>query len=77
MKTYIEFELIKNNPKTKVYSVKSIRGSVSLGVVSWFGKWRRYAFFPEEDTVFDSNCLEDIKNFMDNLMKERELMHNE
>ena len=77
MKTYVKFELIKNNPKTKVYSVKSIQGSVSLGVVSWFGKWRRYVFFPEEDTVFDYNCLEDIKNFMDNLMKEHELMHNE
>lgn len=56
MKTYVEFELIKNNPKTKVYSVKSVNGHVSLGIVSWFGKWRRYAFFPEENTIFDSNC---------------------
>ena len=42
-----------------------------LGMVTWYGAWRRYAFHPEALTVFESQCLRDIAAFCDWLMAER------
>ena len=60
------------NKKTQVWQVISVKG-VFLGDIKWFGRWRCYAFFPEETTVFNSICLKDIKEFIDKLMTERNL----
>jgi len=56
--------------KTDIYQVISNKGTF-LGDVKWFGRWRCYAFFPEVDTVFNSVCLKDIREFIDKLMMER------
>jgi len=34
-----------------------------LGTVKWFGRWRRYAFFPERETIFEPTCLRDLAAF--------------
>ena len=56
--------------KTGVWNVLSTRYD-SLGEIKWFNRWRCYAFFPDEETIFNSVCLSDIKEFIDRLMKER------
>ena len=50
---------------TKAWEVK---GNVKLGVVKWYAQWRRYVFYPEKDTLFDSDCMNQIKTFLDNQM---------
>ena len=35
-----------------------------LGVIKWFGRWRKYSFFPEPGCVFEEKCLADISEFM-------------
>jgi len=42
-----------------------------LGVIKWYGAWRRYCFYPANMTVFSSGCLKDIQNCLDKLMNER------
>ena len=46
---------------TSVWSVK--KGQITLGKIAWFSSWRKYAFFPEPNTVFEEDCLRDIADF--------------
>jgi hypothetical protein len=38
-------------------------GEVELGEVKWYGRWRCYAYFPVNDTLYEKTCLRDIANF--------------
>ena len=50
-------------PKTKVWWVASRYEDGRLGWIGWFGRWRKYSFFPASDTVFEEDCLRDIADF--------------
>ena len=41
---------------------------VTLGVIKWNPGWRKYAFYIASGTLFDSECLTDLKIYMDQLM---------
>ena len=71
MNGYLRFELIEQKPKTTVYLISSVASNESLGHVYWHNAWRRYAFFPLENTTFDSSCLTVIRDFINALMKKR------
>lgn len=62
--SYIDFVLVgrSSSGKTLVWEVHSKDGGL-LGTVSWFGRWRCYAFSPNERTVFERRCLRDIAGF--------------
>jgi len=70
-KSYIEFELIEEKPKTKVFNVKNKNSSVILGIIKWFSSWRQYCFFPSEETIFSYGCMNEVIDFIQELMKER------
>ena len=71
MNQYIEFKLIEKKRKTEVYSIQKKGVLFSLGIIKWFGAWRKYCFFPEEELVFDVDCLQEIIIFIKKLMDER------
>lgn len=56
---------------TSVWFVNSKRSTVYLGKISWYANWRRYTFRPGVETVFDSKCLKEIKEFIDIAMEQR------
>lgn len=64
---------LSRSRKTGLFTVRTKDGSIELGRISWFGRWRRYAFFPARDTVFEHQCLGDIAKFLDDRTKQ----HNE
>lgn len=68
---YLQFDLTEMNPKTMVYSVLSAASNELLGHIKWHNSWRKYVFFPLENTMFDSFCLSVIVDFIDYLMDER------
>jgi ribosomal protein S27AE len=70
-KSYIEFKLTKKGEKTNFYDVLSRNSGSSLGFISWHSPWRQYVFFPDEDTIWNVGCLEEIQIFINNLMQER------
>ena len=74
MSSYLKFDLLEQKTKTAVYLVSSSFNGEALGRISWHGAWRRYGFYPIDDTVFDSACLGEIREFIDTLMKEREAL---
>ena len=67
----MEFVLVEDKPKTQVWSVVSKEHYFPLGTIKWFGRWRQYAFFPEADTVFNKDCLDDLRVFIADLMLKR------
>lgn len=56
---------------TKVWTVSegtNCRGP-ELGQVRWFGRWRKYAFFPEGGKVFEETCMREISYFCETATK--------
>lgn len=51
--------------KTKVWAVKSKMQGTILGKIGWYGPWRKYTFSAMPQTLFDSNCLNDIRQFLE------------
>ena len=56
--------------KTAVVEVAARSGDL-LGVISWFGRWRQYAFHPRPATTFNQGCLTTINDYMAALMEDR------
>lgn len=50
--------------KTRIWQIESKRSAL-LGDVRWYGPWRKYAFFPEANTIFEQDCLRDIADFIE------------
>ena len=67
MSKYLEFALLEKKPKTQVIKVMSKLHGNRLGVIKWFGRWRQYGFFPEPETVFNIECLNDIQSYIKGL----------
>ncbi len=61
--THIKFVPAQPKPKTKTWWVVNKYDDVSLGNIGWFGRWRRYSFFPNPDTVYEQVCLREIASF--------------
>jgi hypothetical protein len=49
--------------RTCIWSIKANDGNFLLGEVRWYAPWRKYAFFPEPNTLFEPDCLRDIADF--------------
>ena len=66
---WLTFVEIPTSGTTEAFYVMTKDRSTTLGEIRWFGRFRKYAFFPEANMVFDSVCLYDIKEWMDKLME--------
>ena len=62
--SYISFVLAgaSASGKTQLWEVTTENATI-LGVVSWVGRWRCYAFWPHQRTVYEKRCLRDIADF--------------
>ncbi len=69
---FVKDESSKN--KTGVYWVMTKDPSPThLGTIKWFGAWRKYAFFPANYTIYETQCLKDIIIFLENMMVDRKI----
>ena len=73
MSKYLEFEEIRDTGKTKVIAVNSKNSGDQLAVISWYGPWRQYVMFPNDDTPWNKGCLEDVNAEIDGLMAARRI----
>lgn len=64
MSKYLEFTTVERKAKTDVIEVESKVSGDILGVIKWFGRWRQYSFFPRPETIFNTECLNDIVNYI-------------
>lgn len=49
---------------TRRWVVQQAGATTQLGTVKWFAPWRRYAFEPVANCVFDGDCLREIASFV-------------
>ena len=66
LESYIRFAEGPPKPRTKTWWVVAERNDAHLGWIGWFARWRKYAFWPKANTVFEENCLRDISAFCEN-----------
>lgn len=62
--THIRIELVKEGPKTNQWVVYNKYEDVLIGCIKWFGRWRKYAFFPEAGCVFEEVCMRELSDFI-------------
>jgi hypothetical protein len=67
MKTWIKFHELnmRDGRKTKVWAVLTIDGLTVLGHVQWFAPWRKYAYFPKKDTIYEQDCMRVLSQFIE------------
>jgi len=70
MSKWIDFRVIEEKPKTKVWGVFTKQGDM-IGTVSWYPPWRQYCFEPESGTVWAASYLRDVEAFIKEQMEAR------
>ena len=68
---YITEEIIPNR-KTPIYNIIN-NNNLKIGQIKWYGPWRKFCFYPYPDTIWDSNCLQQLLDCMNTLNKEYKL----
>jgi hypothetical protein len=66
---YFDFFGRSESGKTMIWEVITNDGNTRLGIVSWFGRWRKYAFYPNGGTVFEEKCLREIAEVCETITK--------
>lgn len=73
MSKWIEFKETIAPGSTKRFHVVTKDNGAIIAMIKWYPSWRKYSFFPYQNTVFETQCLKDIVSFIDSLMLERKL----
>lgn len=72
---YITFSVIEGAPtgnkKTASFFCRNNKSGANLGVIRWYGAWRQYCYFPAVEGIYSAGCLDDISEFIQDLMVER------
>jgi len=68
--THIRFIPAPPKPKTLVWYVVNRYEDSHLGRIKWFGRWRKYSFFPKPECVFEEVCLREIADFCERKTRE-------
>jgi len=69
---YLIFEKAAQQPaKTSAWECKNAKSGTVLGIVKWYGPWRRYCYFPTVQAVYSAGCLNDITHFIEQLKNEK------
>lgn len=59
--------------KTKIIAIVSIHHDEAIGEIRWFSRWRQYCFYPYKETVWNTDCLNDVNEVIRELMLKRKL----
>ena len=73
---YIDFSRSRpsKSGKTRIWRVLAFHGlqlddPYSLGEIKWCGAWRRYAFAPLSNTIYEQDCMRKIADFCEDQTK--------
>ena len=68
---YLAFVETPTRGKTKVIAIVNRHHEQIIGEIRWFGRWRQYCFFPYNDTVWNTTCMDDVNSVIGELKNER------
>ena len=52
---------------TPTYTVVSKQSNTAIGEIKWHGAWRQFCIFFKAETVYNTDCLKDILDFIKQL----------
>ena len=52
--------------KTPIYYIFE-HNTNCIGEIKWYAPWRKFCFYPDKDTVWDSKCLTDLLEQLDKI----------
>jgi hypothetical protein len=55
--------------KTPIYTIHENNTCGTLGWIKWYPAWRGFCFFATVNTVFDAGCLQQIREWIEELNK--------
>ena len=70
---YIKIIETPHTGKTKGFDIINKSSNNLIGEIEWYSNWRQYCFFPWDNMVFNTQCLELITGFLKKInIKHRE-----
>lgn len=79
MPSWIKFVEVNlhDGRRTKVWAVLTRDGKATLGTISWYAQWRRYALVVKVEAgrsiIFDATWLTEVANFITEQTEERKM----
>lgn len=67
---HLSFYLEERKPKTIIVKVEN-KSMEDLGIIKWYAPWRQYCYMGECDIILAKSCLQDIQEFITELMERR------
>ncbi len=68
---YLAFVETPSKGKTKVLAIVNKHHQEIIGEIKLFGRWRQYCFFPSNETTWNTGCLADIRDAIQELNEQR------
>ena len=65
---FISFKMTDKKLRTTTWLCINNRSGSELGIIKWYGAWRQYCYFPTAQAVYSKGCLEDIAQFLRELI---------
>jgi hypothetical protein len=56
--------IVSAESKHNFYSVHSTHTNDLLGSIYYYPKWKEYVFYPNDDTIWSSGCMQEIIDFI-------------
>lgn len=57
--------------KTRQWHIINELSGAVIGHIAWYAQWRKYAFWPWPNTIYEPTCLSDITSFLIEKTKEQ------
>jgi hypothetical protein len=65
--TAMRYERSSASGQTHVFRIESVHNGCLLGTAYWYPPWRKYIFSPAVNTIWDSACLAELQQQLDQL----------
>ena len=65
VKEWLSFDEQSSKGKTKIWEVIAMVSCTCLGEIRWCCGWRKYAFYPYSNTLYEQDCLRKIAGFVE------------
>lgn len=73
-KKWVVFEeTLSDTGKTKIWRLFNVENEHFLGEIRWYGGFRKYVFYPSNDSLYAPSCLREITEFIETEMLKRKL----
>lgn len=67
---FVRFELTDTRADgTSVFNIYNNITGEHLGMIDWYDNWRKYCFLPNDNTLWEVECLKEVIDYIKELMK--------